>query len=108
MKNVVFLNVYLIFAFFYEAINDDSIGHTLKFIEPKLQLHTKLSNDIALLEALHELGVNDEETVNQLSPKYRSLLENEKQLQELYNSIPAYLDRLYGKLLNTGFNHACP
>lgn len=49
------------------------------------------------MDALHELGVNDEETLNSLSAKYRNLLENEKEIRAYYSGQPAYLDRLYGK-----------
>ncbi|KAF2879488.1 hypothetical protein ILUMI_26683 [Ignelater luminosus] len=78
------------------SVNDESVPHILKLIDPKLRSHSKLVDDISLLDALHELGVNDEETLNSLSPKYRNLLENEKELRAYYSGQPAYLDRLYG------------
>ncbi|KAK5643844.1 hypothetical protein RI129_007689 [Pyrocoelia pectoralis] len=78
------------------VVNDDSINHILKLIDPKLQSHAKLSKEVLLLDALHELGVNDTETVQALSTKYQVLLEKEKELRAEFSNQPAYLDRLYG------------
>ncbi|KAF5285041.1 hypothetical protein FQR65_LT02353 [Abscondita terminalis] len=77
-------------------VNDDTINHILQLIDPKLQAHGKLAKKILLLNALHELSVNEEETLNALSTEYKTLLENEKTLRTEYSSSPAYLDRLYG------------
>lgn len=81
-------------------MNDESIRYVLKLIDPKLQTHQSLSNKIALLEALKELEVTEEETGKYLSPKYRDLIANEKEIREEFNSMPSYLDRLYGKRLS--------
>lgn len=67
-------------------------------IDPKLQEHAVLANQIDLLEALHELDVNDEESANFLCLKYKSLLDNEKELRSRFSSQPSYLDRLYGMI----------
>ncbi|KAK4887270.1 hypothetical protein RN001_003541 [Aquatica leii] len=77
-------------------VNDDTINHILQLIDPKLQAHAKLSHQILLLNALHELSVNEEETINALSAEYKNLLEDEKRLRLEYSSSPSYLDRLYG------------
>lgn len=69
----------------------------LKIIDPKLKTHTELSNKITLLDALHELEINDPSSVSCLSSKYKELLENEKELRLEFTSQPSYLDRLYGK-----------
>ncbi|KAI4462734.1 bardet-biedl syndrome 7 protein [Holotrichia oblita] len=77
-------------------IIDESITHVLKIIDPKLKSHTELSNKITLLDALHELEVNDASSMSCLSSKYKELLENEKELRLEFTSQPSYLDRLYG------------
>lgn len=82
--------------FFFAAINDDSIKNTLKLIDPKLKSRQDLASKIALLDALKELEVTQEETSKSLSSKYRDLITNEKSLRAEYESLPSYLDRLYG------------
>lgn len=52
---------------------------------------------LTLLEALHELEITDDENINYLTPKYKQLLNEEKDIKQNYNSKPAHLDRLYGK-----------
>ncbi|EFA01565.1 Bardet-Biedl syndrome 7 protein homolog-like Protein [Tribolium castaneum] len=77
-------------------INDESINHVIKLIEPKLIKQKDLNNDIKLLNALNELEVTEEENRTCLSEKYRNLLANEKELRREFQSQPDYLDRLYG------------
>lgn len=50
-----------------------------------------------LLEALHELEINDKENLNYLTPKYRNLLNEETELRQNDAAKPSYLERLYGK-----------
>nr|XP_022903425.1 Bardet-Biedl syndrome 7 protein homolog isoform X1 [Onthophagus taurus] len=77
-------------------INDESINHVLKTIEPKLKDHIDLVTKVSMLDALHELEVNDEQSLNSLSPKYKDLLANETKLRAEYVQQPSYLDRFYG------------
>lgn len=75
------------------------MAHVLKLIDPKLKEHATLSNEIDILEALHELEVNDEESISHLSTRYQNLLANEKELRVKFASQPSYLDRLYGEFI---------
>lgn len=79
-------------------VNDDSINHILKLIEPKLKSRTLLVKKLGLIEALHELELNDEESLNCLSQNYRNLLKNDNQLRAEFTAQPSYLDRLFGKI----------
>lgn len=87
-------------TFYFAALNDQSINHTLKLIHPKLQSYSDLSRKISFITALHELEINNEDNLNLLSPKYKELLKSEKELKTLYASQPSYLDRLYGKCID--------
>ncbi|KAJ3630530.1 hypothetical protein MTP99_011722 [Tenebrio molitor] len=78
------------------SINDESINHVIKLIEPKLVKQKMISNNVTLLDALNELEVNDEESLGYLSGKYKDLLVNEKGLRAEFQEQPDYLDRLYG------------
>ncbi|XP_068907330.1 Bardet-Biedl syndrome 7 protein homolog isoform X2 [Tenebrio molitor] len=78
------------------SINDESINHVIKLIEPKLVKQKMISNNVTLLDALNELEVNDEESLGCLSGKYKDLLVNEKGLRAEFQEQPDYLDRLYG------------
>lgn len=68
----------------------------MKLLDPKLKEHLEISKKLTLLDALHELDINDDENLNYLTPKYRKLLVEEKNIKENYNAKPSYLDRLYG------------
>lgn len=45
---------------------------------------------------MRELEITQEEVSKSLSAKYRELIANEKILRTEYESLPSYLDRLYG------------
>lgn len=68
----------------------------MKLLDPKLKEHLEISKKLTLLDALHELDINDDENLNYLTPKYKKLLAEEKNIKENYNAKPSYLDRLYG------------
>lgn len=61
-----------------------------------MQLLSNLNNQLVLLKALKELEVTEDETLKYLSPKYKALIANEKEIQAEFDSMPSYLDRLYG------------
>lgn len=84
--------------FFILDINDDSINHVIKLLEPKLSQQRSLTEKITLLNALSELEVTEEETVNYLSAKYKDLLNNEKEIRASHDQ-SGYLERFYGKFL---------
>lgn len=65
-------------------------------IDPKLNGHIQLANKVALMDALQELEINDEESVGYLTENYRNLLVNKASIRAEFSSQPSYLDRLHG------------
>ncbi|KAG8454093.1 hypothetical protein GDO86_000653 [Hymenochirus boettgeri] len=78
-------------------INEESVGHTLRMIHPKLEYQLLLAKKVQLIDALKELQVH-EGNMDFLIPEYRSILEEADQLQEEYKKQPAHLERLYGMI----------
>jgi Bardet-Biedl syndrome 7 protein len=80
------------------AINDTTIPHLLKLIEPKLLSCIQLKNDYKLLQILLDLEVEeDEECEEVLSQQYKDLLNNKAKVEELYKrGEPSQLNRIYG------------
>uniref|UniRef100_A0A6Q2YKU6 Bardet-Biedl syndrome 7 protein homolog n=2 Tax=Esox lucius TaxID=8010 RepID=A0A6Q2YKU6_ESOLU len=78
-------------------INDDSVGHTLKMIHPKLEYQLLLAKKVQLIDALKELQVH-EGTADFLIPEYRNILDEAAYLLEEYKKQPAHLERLYGMI----------
>lgn len=81
---------------YFLGVNDNCVVSALTLISPKLRSLCKLSNKLALLKAMKELEVTEEDTLKHLSPKYKELIANEKEVQAEFDSSPSYLDRLYG------------
>ncbi|XP_044749136.1 Bardet-Biedl syndrome 7 protein homolog [Coccinella septempunctata] len=78
------------------GIDEQTVDDVLKILIPNLQKHQKFKKDIALLDALHELELSEEENMNSLSERYRKLLAEESILRNDFNNNPDYLGRLYG------------
>ncbi|KAM4708731.1 BBSome complex member BBS7 isoform 2-T2 [Discoglossus pictus] len=78
-------------------ITEESVGHTLKMIHPKLEYQLLLARRVSLIDALKELQVHEGNT-EFLIPEYRSILEEAEKLQEEYKKQPAHLERLYGMI----------
>ncbi|CDQ81478.1 unnamed protein product [Oncorhynchus mykiss] len=78
-------------------INDDSVGHTLKMIHPKLEYQLLLAKKVQLIDALKELQVH-EGNADFLIPEYRNILDESAYLLEEYKKQPAHLERLYGMI----------
>ncbi|KAM4808655.1 BBSome complex member BBS7 isoform 1-T3 [Rhinophrynus dorsalis] len=78
-------------------INEESVGHTLKMIHPKLEYQLLLAKKVHLIDALKELQVH-EGNADFLIPEYRSILEEAEKLQEEYKKQPAHLERIYGMI----------
>ncbi|XP_077135152.1 BBSome complex member BBS7 isoform X1 [Ranitomeya variabilis] len=78
-------------------ISEESVGHTLKMIHPKLEYQLLLAKKVHLIDALKELRVH-EGNADFLIPEYRCILEEAEQLQEEYKKQPAHLERLYGMI----------
>lgn len=78
------------------VISEESVNSVLKLLENKLLLYQKVSKEVALLDALNELEVSEEETTKHLSSKYKDLLAREKDVRKIHQSQPGRLDRLYG------------
>lgn len=62
-----------------------------------------MANKLSLLEALHELEINDQENLNYLTPKYKQILEQESELKQDNAAKPSYLERLHGKRISIYF-----
>ncbi|KAM5194420.1 BBSome complex member BBS7 [Mantella aurantiaca] len=78
-------------------ISEDSVGHTLRMIHPKLEYQLLLAKKVHLIDPLKELQVHEGNT-DFLIPEYRSILEEADKLQEEYKKQPAHLERLYGMI----------
>lgn len=78
-------------------ISEESVGHTLRMIHPKLEYQLLLAKKVHLIDALKELQVHEGNT-DFLIPEYRSILEDADKLQEEYKKQPAHLERLYGMI----------
>lgn len=80
----------------YDII-EESVGHTLKMIHPKLEYQLLLAKKVHLIDALKELQIHEGNT-DFLIPEYRSILDDAEKLQEEYKKQPAQLERLYGMI----------
>ncbi|KAG8592861.1 hypothetical protein GDO81_000644 [Engystomops pustulosus] len=78
-------------------ISEESVGHTLKMIHPKLEYQLLLAKKVHLIDALKELQVHEGNT-DFLIPEYRCILEEAEKLQEEYKKQPAHLERLYAAI----------
>ncbi|XP_068136433.1 Bardet-Biedl syndrome 7 protein [Hyperolius riggenbachi] len=78
-------------------ISEESVGHTLRMIHPKLEYQLLLAKKVHLIDALKELQVHEGNT-DFLIPEYRTILEDADKLQEEYKKQPAHLERLYGMI----------
>ncbi|CAH2300646.1 Bardet-Biedl syndrome 7 isoform X1 [Pelobates cultripes] len=78
-------------------ITEESVGHTLKMIHPKLEYQLLLAKKVHLIDALKELQIHEGNT-DFLIPEYRAILEDAEKLQEEYKKQPAHLERLYGMI----------
>ncbi|XP_040186282.1 Bardet-Biedl syndrome 7 protein [Rana temporaria] len=78
-------------------ISEESVGHTLRMIHPKLEYQLLLAKKVHLIDALKELQVHEGNS-DFLIPEYRSILEEADKLQEEYKKQPAHLERLYGMI----------
>ncbi|XP_073459570.1 BBSome complex member BBS7 isoform X1 [Aquarana catesbeiana] len=81
----------------YADISEESVGHTLRMIHPKLEYQLLLAKKVHLIDALKELQVHEGNT-DFLIPEYRSILDEADKLQEEYKKQPAHLERLYGMI----------
>lgn len=72
----------------------------IKMLDPKLESEVKLAKEVLLLEGLREIETHESGTLKQcLTPAYRNILNNEKQLLARFNKQPGYLNRLFGEYL---------
>uniref|UniRef100_A0A336LLY4 CSON007521 protein n=1 Tax=Culicoides sonorensis TaxID=179676 RepID=A0A336LLY4_CULSO len=81
-----------------QNINDLSIPHIIKILEPQLIDHVVLREDHKLLQALLELDLTTQEEFDILSPEYQNILNNKETILELYRKDPPNINRLYGFL----------
>ncbi|XP_078457100.1 BBSome complex member BBS7 isoform X1 [Lampetra fluviatilis] len=78
-------------------MNEDSIGHTLQLIHPKLEHQLMLAKKVQLIDALKELQVH-EGNMDFLIAEYRAILLEADSLQEEFKKQPSHLERLYGMI----------
>ncbi|XP_029844333.2 Bardet-Biedl syndrome 7 protein homolog [Ixodes scapularis] len=78
-------------------INEDSILHTLKLIDPKLEHQLLLAKKVQLIDALKDLKMH-EGNVDFLADEYRDILENSEALEAEFKRQPCHLERLYGMI----------
>lgn len=95
----------MLWSFFVIDLNEDSIEHTLGLIYPKLKEQIEISKQIKLTKAIKELDIQDEETKSQLSKYYQELLDKERELEAKFLQQPQLLNRLYGNITKTRFQH---
>lgn len=79
-------------------LNDQSVEHFVKLVEPKLQFYVDLKRNHKLLQALLELNVQNDDEFELLSDNYKSLVHNKQNLEETFKRDSSNLDRLIGIL----------
>jgi Bardet-Biedl syndrome 7 protein len=82
------------FFFLFKDINDASIEHFIKLVEPKLKSLTELKRNHEILQALLELNVQNDDEFELLSEKYKNLLRDKQNIEEKFQSESSNLDRL--------------
>ncbi|XP_060532411.1 Bardet-Biedl syndrome 7 protein homolog isoform X2 [Cylas formicarius] len=85
---------------FKYGINDESVNHVIKLIEPKLLGHQQTLRDFALLAALEELEITEEENLKYLTPKYRCLLDRKRDINDSFKNFPQQSDILADTIVN--------
>lgn len=79
-------------------MNDQSIEHFVKLVEPKLKSYVDLKRNHKVLQALLELNVHNDDEFEMLSENYKSLVQNKQNLEETFKKDSSNLDRLIGIL----------
>lgn len=79
-------------------MNDATVEHFVKLIQPKLQFYNDLTKNHKILQALLELNVQNDDEFELLSDNYKNLLHNKQNLEEKFKAETSNLDRLIGIL----------
>lgn len=69
-------------------------------MEPKLQRYSETERNRKILQALLELNVQNDDEFELLSDKYKKLLLNKQNVEEMYKSDSSNLKRLIGILID--------
>jgi Bardet-Biedl syndrome 7 protein len=81
-------------------VSEASIEHFITLIEPKLLQYNELERNHKILQGLLELNVRNDDEYELLSDKYKNLLQNKQNIEELYKSDSSNLKRLIGILID--------
>lgn len=76
-------------------MNQNSIPHLIRKLEPKLIAHMRLINDYDILKCLLDLDITEEES-ECLVDKYKALLQNKDQIQSDYKKDQVTINRIFG------------
>lgn len=79
-------------------MNEASVEHFVKLVEPKLQRYIDLKRNHKILQALLELNVQNDDEFEMLSEKYKNILHNKQNLEDEFKKESNNLDRLIGIL----------
>lgn len=78
-------------------INEESIPHILKLLDPKLEYQISLAKKVHLIEALKDVQLQ-EGNVQFMSDEYQQILRDAEKLKAEYNRQPWHLERLHGMI----------
>lgn len=78
-------------------INEESVPHTLRLIDPKLEYQLLLAKKVQVIDALKDLKVHEND-LSFLAPEYQEILDHADQLQQEYKRQPCHLERLFGMI----------
>lgn len=79
-------------------MNEASIEHFVKLVEPKFQFCNDLMRNYKILQALLDLNVQNDDEFELLSDKYKNLLHNKQNLEGKFKNDSTNLKRLIGIL----------
>jgi len=76
-------------------LNDETVGHFLRLLHPKLEYQQSLSKKMQLIEALKEVRVQEED-ISFLYPSYKEILDTAAQVEKEFKRQPRQLEYLHG------------
>lgn len=77
-------------------INEQSIGHFIKLVEPVILNCNNIKRENTFLEALLEVDIKNDDDFNCLMPEYQSILNRRTAIEKSYSEIPVILSRYFG------------
>mmetsp|Transcript_628 Transcript_628/g.2088 ORF Transcript_628/g.2088 Transcript_628/m.2088 type:complete len:729 (-) Transcript_628:128-2314(-) len=76
-------------------LDDGSLPHMCRLIDPKLRYQLSLTQKVKLIEALQEMKVQEED-VSFLDPSYSEILDNHAAIEKEFKQQPRQLEYLHG------------